>query len=325
MKKAVCVLLFVIMLFALTSCEYIDGIIYEVNRELAASSNLELVSDNERNREPKEIEPGAGDDALVVPQTEPEQPRQERARENTPPPVLDMSSPSAFIDSVWERYGIILQDHEELLYTAEGLGYKQEIAHALWLFSPEFMRTLADTFHKEHRATYIIRLGGHNDDQYGTAEWYNNIIITIYKDNDPAFCGITAPVLAHEIGHTIHYLIEEYITEEQSERDMESFNGGFYYVGDDYDSVWRYKLHGNTFAYDYSLHCYYEDIATIFELLVEDPEDMARRLADPWNEPLLLKTQYIREMTYRYVSDECWMVFMPLYEAEEILGLRAAA
>ncbi|MDR2559517.1 MAG: hypothetical protein LBC86_08265 [Oscillospiraceae bacterium] len=319
MRKPACFLLCLIIIFTATACGYLDEIIHEVNRELAALAHLELIDDvrEREERRAEEIE-------------EQQEARRERAQESTQEnaavqQILDLTSPAAFTDSVWEQYGIILQDSEGLLYTDKGLQYKQEIEYALWLFSPEFMRKLADIFHKEYRATYIIRLGGHNDDQYGTAVWSNNVTVTLYLDNDPELCGITAPVLAHEIGHTIHYLVEEYIGEEQSELDMMSFNGDFDYVGDRYDRVWRYKLHGTTFAYDYSLYCYYEDIATVFELLVEAPDDMAERLSDPWNEPLLRKTQYIREMTYEYISDECYLVFMSLYEAEEILGLREIA
>jgi hypothetical protein len=315
MKKAVSFLLCFVFAFTATSCSFLEDVIHEVNRELAASLNLELISDI-KEREEKEEEKIE----------ELRETGRERAQESKPLlSTLDKSSPSAFIDSVWEQYMVILQDSDKLLYTEKGLEYKQEIERALLLFSPAFMKTLVNIYHKEYRATYILRLGGHNDEQYGTAEWFNNIIITLYLDNDPVFCGINAAVLAHEIGHTIHYLFEEYIGEEQSERDMKEFNGDFFYVGDRYDRVWRYELHGTTFAYDYSLYCYYEDIATIFELLAEDPEGMTQRLSDPRNEPLFLKTQYIREMTYKYISDECYLIFMPLYEAEEILGLRAAA
>jgi hypothetical protein len=296
------------MAFSLTSCVFdiaiLSEIIDEVMREFEPASELERDF-----------------------YTRPAGSNENRIRDEELPlsAELDKSSPKAFIDSVWTQYMIILEDDEELLYTEKGLGHMQEIEHALWLFSPEFMREMVNYFHKEHSSTYIIRLGGHNDDQYGIAEWRGNVVVTVYFDRKPALNGITAPVLAHEIGHTIHYLIEEFIGELRSERDMKSFNGDFHYAGSRYDRVWREKLHGTTFAYDYGMHCYYEDIATIFELLVEDPNEMTARLSNPNNEPLLLKTQYIREMTYRYVSDDCWMIFMPLYEAEEILGLRAAA
>ncbi|MCL2636856.1 MAG: hypothetical protein FWD48_00655 [Oscillospiraceae bacterium] len=323
MKKPISFLLCLFIIISATACDYWGEIVHEVNRELAAAANLELISDIERNAEQSEQKENDENEEKEAS----EEPRQERIREASPLPApeLDTSSPEAFAESVWEHYSIILQDRDDLFNTDEGLDYMQEIEHALMLFSPAFMRALADIFHKEHRATYIIRVDGHNDDQYGIAVWNSNIIVTVYSDNDPALCGITAPVLAHEIGHTIHYLIEEYISEEQSERDMEAFNGEFEYVGDRYDRVWREKLHGTTFAYDYGMSSYYEDIATIFELLVEDPADMTKRLSDTYSEPLLLKTQYIREMTYKYVSDECYLIFMPLYEAEEILELGAAA
>ncbi|MCL2698354.1 MAG: M64 family metallopeptidase, partial [Oscillospiraceae bacterium] len=230
MRKLISFLLCAIIIFTATACSYINEIIHEVNRELAASMELGLISEIGRNSETdifeKEIE-------------QPIKSRNTTIQENavSQEQALNMSSPEAFIDSVWNIFGVVLQDNEELLYSEKGLDYMREIEHALWLFSPAFMRRLTDTFHKEHRATYIIRLGGHNDDQYGIAEWFNNIIITVFLDNDPAFCGITAPVLAHEIGHTIHYLIEEYIGEEQSELDMMVLNGEFEYAGDRYDRV----------------------------------------------------------------------------------------
>jgi hypothetical protein len=320
MRKQASVLfcLVITMLFTATSCSFLEDIIHEVNRELAAAFDLELISDI-AEREEKEEEKTA-----ELRETRRER-VQESAQGNAPvPDALEKSSPAAFADSMWDIYTVVLQDSEELLHTDKGIEYMQEIEHALQLFSPAFMREMAALYHKEHRATYIIRLGGHNDNQYGTAVWHNNIIVTLYLDNNPELCGINASVLAHEIGHTIHYLIEEYIGEKQSERDMTAFNGDFAYVGDRYDRVWRYKLHGTTFAYDYGMYCYYEDTATIFEALVEDPDDMARRLSDPYNQPLFLKTQYIREMTYKYVSDECYLIFMPLYEAEEALLLSAA-
>jgi hypothetical protein len=237
---------------------------------------------------------------------------------------LDLSSPKAFKDSVWKYFYVILEDDEGFLYGDEGLEYMQDIAHVLTLFSPGFMKVMSDYYHNEHRSTYIIRIEGENDDRYGIAAWRRNIIVTVHYDSDPELNGITAPVLAHEIGHTVHFMIEEFIGEEQSEADMTALNSEFEYVGDNYDRIWREKLHGTAFAYDYSMYCYYEDIATIFELLVEDPRDMTARLSDPYSEILLRKTQYIREMTYKYISDECYLIFMPLYEAEEVLGLRAA-
>jgi len=313
-KKFTALFLCFIIIFSLSACDTIITDSREVigsHDEITASVQRRNIS-NSRENESRE-EPPDYSEPQVIPEPQ------------IPLVLFDKSSPEAFIESIWNNFGIVLQDGEDFFSSDEGIGYMEEIEHVLFLFSPEFMEKMTDYFRSEHRAKYFLRLGGQNDDQYGLAEWRKNIIVSVFYDKNPEFCGITAPVLAHEIGHTIHYLVEEYIGEKKSEADMRAFNGDFDYVEDRYDRVWREKIHGTTFAYDYGMHCYYEDIATIFELLVEDPAEMTARLSDPLNEPLFLKTQYIREITYEYISDECYLIFMPLYEAEEILGLNQLA
>ncbi|MDR2531997.1 MAG: hypothetical protein LBC82_04065 [Oscillospiraceae bacterium] len=245
--------------------------------------------------------------------------------DDTPPPLsslLDKSSPQAFTDSIWEIFIIVLTDDEDFLSEENSSDYMDEIEHALMLFSPEFMRTMVSYYHREYSSTYFINISGYNEDLAGLAKraWYpgfgGNVSVTLFFDSDAENCGITAPVLAHEIAHTVHYLIEDFTDAGQIEKEMQALNGDFIYVDVLFNAFWNEALHSTTFANEYGMHCHYEDIASIIGLLVGDPDGMAVRLSDPQNEPLFLKTQYIREMFYEYISDDCFLVFAPLYNAE---------
>jgi len=61
------------------------------------------------------------------------------------------------------------------------------------------------------------------------------------------------------------------------------------------------------------MYDYYEDIATIFQYLIQRADDMDWRLSNKANEPLRNKTEYLRDVIYEYISDECWIIFEPLY------------
>jgi len=229
---------------------------------------------------------------------------------------LDMFSAEAFIADVNATYNIFLKDHLDHLSSHLGRGMMLELGYALSLFSPTFIRELVAEYEK-HDASFIVELGDHNDFEYGITTWRRNLTIVLYHDRNPNRSGITAAVLTHELAHAAHFIIEEYIGEERSEREMTSFNGKLQYVEDMYDEVWRPDYHSFYFAYDYGMYDYYEDIATIMEWLVAEPDDMFERLSDHNYEALFGKAVYIRDIMYYYISDECSALFMPLYRAEE--------
>ena len=228
---------------------------------------------------------------------------------------LDKSSAEAFAADMKVTYGIILRDRYNHLTGPHAKWMMLELDHALSLFSPEFIVTLVSRYAK-HGATFSLELGDHNDYQYGRTVWSSDLTIVLYHDHNPARSGITAAVLAHELAHAAHFIIEGQIGEAHLERDMTSFNGSHQYVGDLYDEKWRQDIHGFYFAYDYSMYDYYEDIATVMEWLVFAPDEMTERLSDYRHEALFRKTMYIRDIMYYYISDACSALFLPFYEAE---------
>ena len=233
--------------------------------------------------------------------------------------ALDKSSADVFIEDIDAIYSISLIDSDGLLSSSQGSRLMDEIERGLSLFSPGFIRKMV-AFYAEYGSVFFMVLeNAAEDGDYGVADWDGDITIYLYYNLFDELNGITAAVLAHEFTHAAHYIIEEYIGEEQSERDMMSFNGDFFYSEDDYDYLWNERLHSATFAYDYGMANYYDDMAAIVELLVERPEEMAARHSDHQNEPLYLKTRYIRDAMYMYISDECRAVFAPLYYADEVL------
>ena len=229
--------------------------------------------------------------------------------------TLDMSSADAFIADIQRTYEIDLLDRREYLSGSDGTELMHELNHALSLFTPDFMKILVAEY-KEYGADFRIILEGPSSTEFGATEWDRNLTITLHYDRDPEENGITAAVLAHELAHAAHFVIEEYLGETRSENELRSFNGIFDYVEDDYDIIWDPDVHGFFFAYDYGMYDYYEDFATIIEMLVAFPDEMLERLSDNGHEALTRKTAYLRDIMYYYLTDACFPVFSPLYEAE---------
>jgi len=227
--------------------------------------------------------------------------------------TLDMSSPEAFLVDVKDTYNMTLTDVHDYLSGSDGGFLMSELDRALALFTPEFLKALVDEY-REYDSMFYILLEGPSTTEFGMTEWSKDLVITLHYDRDPDENGITAAVLAHELAHAVHFIIEEYIGESRSHMELRSFNGAFNYVGDDYDSVWDPETHGYYFAYDYGMYDYYEDIATIIELMVAFPEEMFERFLDMYHNPLIRKTMYIRDIFYFYILET--EIFAPLYEAE---------
>jgi hypothetical protein len=230
---------------------------------------------------------------------------------------LDMSSPEAFIKDVSDVYGITLKDANKYLSGKNGEFYMTEIDRCLSLFSPEFILETVD-FYAYFNYAFVISLEGASTTEYASINIKDKtVLIKLHQNDNPLLNGVTAHGLAHELGHAVHIIAEAYVGERTVQKDMRGFNGKFAYVGDSYERNWRERLHSAVFAYSYGMYSYEEDIATIFERLVYDPDGMAERLSDPKNSALRLKTEYIRNMAYTYVSESCKAIFEPLYRAEE--------
>jgi len=236
---------------------------------------------------------------------------------------LDMSSVDAFIDDIKRTYNVVLLDERGYLSGPDGDYLMLELNDALALFTPDFIRALVEEY-KEYDSRFYIILEEPSTTEFGITEWDQNLSITLHYDRDPEENGISAAVFAHELAHAVHFIIEEYIGEARSENELRIFNGPFDYVEDDYDYIWDYDAHAPFFAYDYGMYDYYEDFATIIEMLIGFPDDMLERFSDGRNEALFNKTIYLRELIYYYISDACSPVFTPLYEVEAILGAPAA-
>lgn len=227
-----------------------------------------------------------------------------------------------FIADVKTRYGVTLEDPFGFLSGAGGPAMIAGLDRGLVLYSSGFMTKMVGLF-AEYGSNFIIRLEGESEDAYGTAEWDNDLIVILHFGYDEDN-GITLETLAHELAHAVQFLVQENIGEEQYTIEMMRFNGSFTYVGDDhYEAAWVESLHSTTFASDYGMSCCCEDWATIIEFMVKEPQAMYERFKDSDNEPLFLKAQWIRTMFYQHVSNEAFLLFEPLYNAEQ--SMRAAA
>jgi hypothetical protein len=229
--------------------------------------------------------------------------------------ALDMSSAEAFIDDVSSIYDITLIDGYDLLSGSEGSRIMEEIEFCLMLFSPGFLQRLVYLY-AGHGSGFFIRLEGPSDYEFGSIEWDDDLVIFLRYDDNPDENGVNAATLAHELGHAVHFIVEEIVGEEQIENDLRSVNGDFTYAGDRYHSVWDEAAHITVFAYNYGMFDHYEDIATIFEMLAGDPGGMSTRLNDPESGILRQKTEYIRELAL-VVSEDTGGLFDPL-EREEL-------
>jgi hypothetical protein len=228
--------------------------------------------------------------------------------------TVDLSSPETFIVGIGETYGIIIMDKYDYLSSDSGKEFMLEIERCLSLFSAGFIRKLVD-FYGSHGYPFIISLDEPSETEYASITISEDVTILLHYDDDPVFNGIKADKLAHELGHAIHIVAETRVGSRRVRDDMKKFNGNFAYVGDRYAKAWRERTHGTAFAYYYGMHSYEEDIACFFQMLVADPAGMESRLSDSRNSALLQKTVYIRNFTYKYISDECGAVFEPLEKA----------
>jgi len=239
--------------------------------------------------------------------------------------IFDMSSAEAFIEDVYLVCGVILEDNNGFLSASFGKDLMHEIDAVLKLFSPAFIKEMV-IFYATFGSDLIICLEGEDEEMFGYVVWDLNadLIITLYHSSDPDENGVSLPTLTHELAHAAHFIVEEYIGEKQSEQIMRAFNGRFDYLEDDYEHKWNEVTHGTAFAYDYGLYDYYEDWATTIEMFTMfDHLELTDRLSVWRNEPLFRKAQYVRDMMYHYISDDCHQLFAPLYEAEEYM--KAAA
>ena len=247
------------------------------------------------------------------------------------PPALNTSSAEAFIDSVREIYNVILEDDYGLLHDEIGESRMKELELTLVMYSPAFIRILVSIYN-DMGSNFIISIVESEDDAFGSASWAEgeDLIITLNYYNDELDGGVNHDTLSHELAHAMHFIIEEKIGYDHAEEDMMAFNQGFPYV-EDYVGEWDEELHSPIFAYDYGMYNYLEDWATVIEELTmltqrgltTSTEELSERLSDPRNEPLLRKAQYIREMIYKYISEECSVIFFVLYDVEDFM--RAAA
>jgi len=222
-----------------------------------------------------------------------------------------LSSAQAFIRHVRTEYAVILEDPYGYLSGEEGGAHIQELDRALTLFSPAFMRELVSRYAR-YGARITIRLEQPSRTDAGSITWDRDVLILLHYDKNSAISGIAAGVLAHELGHAIHYLAEER-GEWDTQGGLAAINAPHPYAGNRFARVWR-QTGGldSVFAYNYGLYNYQEDVATVMEALVDDPDGMRARLSDPRNAALRRKVEYIRDMAFYHVSDACRAVFAPL-------------
>jgi len=232
---------------------------------------------------------------------------------------------------MWEVYHIVLLDDYELLHDEIGESRMKELEMTLQLYSQPFIRKMVSIYN-EMGAGFFIEINENDEDAHGSASWGEDadLLITLNYNDDGEVAGVNHSTLSHELAHAMHFIIEENIGEDRAGEELMALNQGFPYT-EDYEDEWDEELHSPVFSYDYGMYNHLEDWATMIEEmtnfsptnLTTATKQMSERLIDPQNEPLLIKAQYIREMIYKYISDECSAIFRTLYESEDYL--RAAA
>ncbi|MCL2079962.1 MAG: hypothetical protein FWH17_09010 [Oscillospiraceae bacterium] len=231
------------------------------------------------------------------------------------PPAADTDTACAgafasdsFITGIYDEYSIVIEDPEGCLNKANGAAAGEEITRCLKAFSADFIRDLVLRY-KQYGSSFIIRLEPLWDRNGGSARWTSDLVICLRFDENPSKSKATAGILAHELGHSVQFIINESYGRGSVEDGMTKLSRPYGYVGDSYNSEFKEELHGGVFACAYGMADVYEDIATIFELLVQDSEKMRSRLSNPENVPLRDKVLYIRDLTYQFVSDKCAALF----------------
>jgi hypothetical protein len=209
----------------------------------------------------------------------------------------------------------VLIDAYELLDGDEGEWVMEEIERCLMLFTPGFIRALVSMY-EEYNSGFTLSLAGPPNEEFGSILWDGDLTINLRYSDNPDINGVNAATLGHELGHAIHFIVEEIVGEETIRDSFVSMNGDFSYAGDRYHILWNPEIHTAAFAYNYGMSDVYEDVATIFELLASEPEQMRVRLSDPAYGTLRQKIEYVRYLTL-YVYDGEIALFAPLETEEE--------
>ncbi len=165
-------------------------------------------------------------------------------------------------------YGIDITDPHKLFESKDGNKYIKAVVGALDAFSPAFLKAVVADYKRYGMSVTLIisketatsKRGGYSglaitDGKKATATVYGND-------------GITTGVIAHELGHLVHYAFEGRAGETKLESAWSKYNkyGGKTlkynqsYIGNDI----------YVFADEYGSTDYYEDVASNFELLAMD-------------------------------------------------------
>ena len=239
-----------------------------------------------------------------------------------------VDSDSAYAMALKAMYGITLRDDGGFLHLLDNSAARDSIDSTFAAFSPSYINRLSAFFESIGvRFALCIEEGELKLDKNGEFEFVlgrfdvsedsPEAAITLYHYPELGMDGVNTATLAHELGHATHYVIRYLIGDIQLEKLISQYNAGFEYVGGSHIEEWDYIEHAPVFAYSYGMMNHSEDVATIFEKLVDSPEGMRARLSDPSNSALFKKVQEIRRLTYEYVSSETCAVFAPIYYAEQ--------
>ena len=151
------------------------------------------------------------------------------------PTVLDMSSAEAFVRDVSGVYSITLVDSHGYLSGADGRRLMEDICKCLSRFSPKFINRIAELY-AEYGSRIILRLDDPQSKDSGYVEWKTDLTISMRYNPDPKKNRVSCAVLAHELGHAVHFLINDAVGKQKVEGDLKALNGSYAYLGSQYKS-----------------------------------------------------------------------------------------
>ncbi len=106
--------------------------------------------------------------------------------------------------------------------------------------------------------------------------------------------GIHADVIAHELGHIVHYILDYQVGEQKLKEEYTKLNKGEQY-DDNYKPEEQY-----IFPNEYGSTNYYEDFASMFELFAKSPNEMKSKISTGKYFALHHKAKVIKQFAESY-------------------------
>ncbi len=204
----------------------------------------------------------------------------------SPVPVPVVSGAAKTAAEFTSKYGVTFTDPNNLYKNAK---YSDMMDRVMSSYSPKLISAMAAIFKKNgmnmvveiRNATAESKREGLDGEAFTDGKQAKFVIY--------APSGMTDGIITHEFGHLVHYALEYKISADKLQKEWVSLNKGAPY-NENYTSADKF-----IFADEYGSTDFYEDVASSFEVLAENPANLNKYKTDAaysaiWGKFKLLKS-----------------------------------